>query len=61
MSGKSDPNGRRRNMLPPRSERKWWKDDYDGYWFPNYNDNPVLYDHVEKCREAQRKRKAVKA
>jgi hypothetical protein len=47
-------------MLPPRSERKWWKDDYDGYWFPDYNDNPVLYDHVEKCREAQRKRKAVK-
>ena len=54
-SSKNGDGGSRRNMLPPRSERKWWKDGYDGRWFPYYNDNPVLADHVERCRAAQQK------
>ena len=55
--GRSEPNRASRKGDPPRSERKWWKADYDGSWFPNYYDNPTLAAHVQKCRVAQTKRR----
>jgi len=42
---------RHRFMAPMRSERKWWKADYTGDWYPNYYNNEVLSQHVEKCRK----------
>ena len=46
-------NGERRGfmMAPKRSERKWWKADYTGDWYPNYYTNEALSRHVEKCRK----------
>ena len=45
-------NGERRGfMAPKRSERKWWKADYTGDWYPIYYNNEVLSRHVEKCRK----------
>ena len=45
-------NGERRGVTAPkRSERKWWKADYTGDWYPNYYNNEVLSRHVEKCRK----------
>jgi hypothetical protein len=44
-------NGERRGYITPkRSERKWWKADYTGDWYPWYHYNEVLGRHVEKCR-----------
>ena len=45
-------NGERRGWINPiRSERKWWKADYTGDWYPNYYNNEALSRHVEKCRK----------
>lgn len=55
--GRSEPNRASRNGDPPRSERKWWRADYEGTWFPYYNDNEVLQAHVERCRSAQKARR----
>ena len=55
--GRSEPNGASRRGDPPRSERKWWRADYEGTWFPHYNDNKVLQAHVERCRSAQKARR----
>ena len=44
-------NGERRGWMNViRSERKWWKADYTGDWYPIYYNNEVLSRHVEKCR-----------
>ena len=53
--GRSEPNRASRHGDPPRSERKWWKADYEGTWFPWY-DNEVLQAHVDRCRAAQKAR-----
>ena len=54
--GRSEPNGASRRGQPPRSERKWWKADYEGSWFPNYYCNDVLEAHVDRCQAAQKAR-----
>jgi len=40
--------------LPPRSQRKWWKDGYDGWYYPYYENNPVLLNHVEKLKKVKK-------
>jgi hypothetical protein len=51
----STSNGENRFGQPNRSERKWWKKGYTGNYYPDYYpQNPVLENHVEKCKEANR-------
>ena len=51
----SSSNGERRFGQPKRSERKWWKKGYTGSYYPDYYPhNPVLENHVNKLKEANK-------
>ena len=50
----STSNGERRFGQPKRSERRWWKDGYDGWYYPDYEHNPVLQNHVDKLRKVRK-------
>ncbi len=39
-------NGESRNGNPPRSERKWWKEGYSGYYQPP----DEYYENLERAR-----------
>jgi len=43
--------GMRRKGDPPRSERKWWKKDYSGWWTPSQE----YFINLERMRENRRK------
>ena len=44
-------NGESRRTDPPRSQRKWWKKDYSGWWTPPQE----YFINLERMRENRRK------